>query len=323
MHFGGRHIMLFTNQDIKNFLDEKVNVKKENIDKYRDQVKRLRENLEDYINEHPEFGLIKMLHSGSVRKGTAIKPINDMDVAVYVKAESVDSDDEDQILNYVRDALVEIYTKHNMKKDQFSIGHHCVKVSFKGSGLDVDVVPIIPNGEPNDLGHLITRDTAERVLTSIPLHLEFIRNRKKSNGNYATMVRVIKHWRNVREFKMKSFLIELIWAHIADTEGISDDIVSALQQFFRYIIRTQLKDTIIFEDYYKKSKVTIALNSSNIFDPVNPENNVGASLDDHKREVIIEEAEEALAALSHSIQASTKGVATDNFKKIFGSSFSF
>jgi len=116
--------------------------------------------------------------------------------------------------------------------------------------------------------------------------------------------------------------MELIWAHIADTEGISIEIAQALKQFFRYIITTELKSAIIFTDYYKSSEVTLSAFGSNIFDPVNPDNNVGQSLDEQKRERIIDEAEEALAFLTHAEQASTKGVAVDRLKEIFGSSFS-
>ncbi|MGG1518482.1 CBASS oligonucleotide cyclase [Paenibacillus oryzisoli] len=315
--------MLFSNTDLKIFAESHINVKKEKVDEYREQVNRLRNKLADYLKDNPEYGLVKMLHSGSVRKGTALKTLNDMDVAVYVKPEAVDEDDESDVLEYVRQALIEIYSKHNMKPEQFTIGHHCVKVSFKGSGLDVDVVPVIPNGEADDRGYLITRDTGERVLTSIPLHLEFIRKRKSDNANFAQMVRITKWWRDQRDFKFKSFLIELIWAHIADTEGIADEIVPALKQFFRYIIKTDLKSSIIFEDNYKKSKVTLSPTGSNIFDPVNPENNVGQSLDDAKRERIVDEADDALGYLTHAEQASTKGVAISSLKQIFGTSFSF
>ncbi|WP_438298450.1 CBASS oligonucleotide cyclase [Sporosarcina sp. FA15] len=319
----GRMRMLFTNQDLKNFIEIKVNVKSEKVNEYRKQVNRLRDNLTDYIKENPDFGLVKMLHSGSVRKGTAISTLNDMDVAIYVKPDQVENYTEEQVLTYIKDGLVKAYKRYNMTEDQFSIGRHCIKVSFKGSGLDVDVVPVIPNGEPDDRGHLIAQDTGERVLTSIPLHLSFIRSRKNSNSNYATMVRVTKWWRNKNDFKMKSFLIEMIWAHIADSEGISDDIVTALQQFYRYIINTELKDPIIFEDHYKKSEVTLVENGINIFDPVNPDNNLGDSLDYLKLERIIDEADEALGSLSLAIQASTKNVAISSLKQIFGTSFSF
>ena len=316
-------MMLFTNKDLQDYVEDKIYVDSEKIKEYRERVKRLRNNLEKYIKDNPDFGLVKMLHSGSVRKGTAINKLNDMDVAVYVNSNNVENCNESQVLNYVRDGLVEIYKKHNMTEDQFSIGHHCVKVSFKSSGLDVDVVPVIPNGEPNDLGHLITRDTGEKVLTSIPLHLEFIRKRKNDYSNFAPMVRITKWWRNQHEFKFKSFLIELIWAHIADTEGISDDIVTALNQFYRYIVNTELNEVIIFTDYYSRDEVSVGINNVNIFDPVNPENNVGVSLDFIKKELIIEKADEALGYLSHAVQASTKLQAVSSLKQIFGSSFTY
>lgn len=314
--------MLFTNRDLKNFIENKINVDSEKVKKYRKQVNNLRDNLTDYIKENPDFGLVKMLHSGSVRKGTAISTLNDMDVAVYVKPDKVANYTEEQVLTYIKDGLVKVYKRHNMTEDQFSLGKHCLKVSFKGSGLDVDVVPVIPTGEPNDMGHLIAQDTGDRVLTSIPLHLSFIKSRKASNPNYATMVRVTKWWRNKKDFKMKSFLIEMIWAHIADTEGISDDIVTALQQFFRYIVNTELKNPIIFEDNYKKSEAILVEGKVNIFDPVNPENNLGYSLDEIKLERIIDEADEALGYLSLAMQASTKSVAEASLKQIFGTSFS-
>ena len=221
-----------------------------------------------------------MLHSGSVRKGTAISTLNDMDVALYVTPDKVENYSEEEVLEYVRDG------RYNMKEEQFSIGHHCVKVSFKSSGLDVDVVPVIPNGEPNDLGHLITKDTGERVLTSIPLHLEFIRSRKKITLTMQQWF-VLSNGGEIKEFKMKSFLIELIWAHIADTEGISDDIVTALRQFFRFIVNTELKKDIVFEDNYSSSDVTLESDGCNIFDPVNPENNVGDSLDDKNGSLLL------------------------------------
>jgi len=315
--------VLFTNKDIENFITNKINVNKDKVDEYRGQVNRLRDKLTDYIKENPDFGLIKMLHSGSVRKGTAISTLNDMDVAVYVKADKVENYSEEQVLEYIRDGLVKVYKRHNMTEDQFSPGTHCVKVSFKGSGLDVDVVPVIPNGEPNDLGHLTNKDTGEKVLTSIPLHLDFIRKRKNNYSNYATMVRVTKWWRNQRDFKMKSFLIEMIWAHLADTEGISNDIVTALEQFFRFIVNTELNEAIIFEDNYKKSEVTIEEGIPNIFDPVNPKNNLGSSLDSERLTRIIDEADEALGCLALAKQASTKAVATSSLQQIFGSSFSY
>lgn len=72
--------------DIVAFADNRVNLRREDMNAHREQVGRLRAKLETYIAAHPGFDLVKMLRSGSVANGTALKTINDMDVAVYVKA---------------------------------------------------------------------------------------------------------------------------------------------------------------------------------------------------------------------------------------------
>jgi hypothetical protein len=82
------------------------------------------------------------------------------------------------------------------KPEQFSPQHHCVTVSFKGSGLDVDVVPVLYEGGADDRGYLITKDTGDRVLTSIPLHLRFTRTRKAAHKrHYRQMVRLVTQCR--------------------------------------------------------------------------------------------------------------------------------
>ena len=70
--------------EIVRFADDRVNLKREDVKEYRDQVNRLRDRLEQHIAENPAFALRKMLLSGSLAKGTALKSINDIDVAVYV-----------------------------------------------------------------------------------------------------------------------------------------------------------------------------------------------------------------------------------------------
>ena len=55
-------------------------------------------------------------------------------------------------------------------------------ISFPGSGLNVDVVPVIYEGEEDDVGYLITKDIGDRVRTCVTQHLRFIRDRKNTAG---------------------------------------------------------------------------------------------------------------------------------------------
>ena len=181
-----RHV---THPDIVAFADERINLKREDVRADRDQVGRLRTKLETYIAAHPGFDLVKMLHSGSVAKGTALRTINDMDVAVYVAAGKA-PEDEKKLIDWLSGRLQEAYGD-SLKPEQFSPQHQCVTVSFRGSGLDVDVVPVLYEGGADDRGYLITKDTGDRVLTSIPLHLKFTRTRKGVHKrHYRQMVRL-------------------------------------------------------------------------------------------------------------------------------------
>ena len=64
-----------TQNDIADFADNTVNLKREAARKYRDQVAGVIENVHGFIKDHPDYGLIKMLRSGSLAKGTALSTL--------------------------------------------------------------------------------------------------------------------------------------------------------------------------------------------------------------------------------------------------------
>ena len=71
-------------KDICSFAEERVNLPRDKANEYRAQVARLRDKLEGYLLEHPDFSLKKMLLSGSLAKGTSLRSLNDIDVACYI-----------------------------------------------------------------------------------------------------------------------------------------------------------------------------------------------------------------------------------------------
>lgn len=318
---------IITHADIASFADSKVNLPADKAKEYREQVKKLREKLEKHIIEDPNFGLVKMLHSGSVAKGTALKIIHDMDVAVYLKKDVEVKDSE--LLTWLMDRLKEAYA--NLSADQFSCpsGSHCVTISFRGIGLDVDVVPVIEDDNPDDdYGYLVTKDTGDQVLTNITLHLEFILKRKKAQPHhFRQVVRLIKWWvhqQKVKDstFRFKSLMVELICAHLADNGLDMSDYPTALQRVFAYMVQTGLKKPIIFDDYYNVSDVSDDIEGViKILDPVNPTNNVGAKYTETERVKIVTEATEVLDALTEAQFATTKERSLEMWKTVFGPSF--
>jgi tRNA nucleotidyltransferase (CCA-adding enzyme) len=316
---------LVSHADVAAFAADRVNLKREDATEYREQVNRLRGKLDRFIAEHPDYGLIKMLLSGSLAKGTALKTINDIDVALYVRA-SVAPADELQLLYWLAERLRKAYPQ--MDPSQIAPATHCVRISFRGSGLDVDVSPVHYDGDPNDCGYLVARDTGKRVLTSIPLHLKFIRTRKDTQpDHFAQVVRLVKWWVKQRKqrdqsFRFKSFLSEMIVAHLADVRIDMSDYPKALEHVFRYIVKTQLNERIAFTDYYPASKLPSATSDAmEVFDPVNATNNVASDYTDQDRRRIVEAAEEALDSLSEARFATTRGRAIECWQDILGPSF--
>ena len=118
--------------EIANFAQERVNLPKETADEHRAQVRRLCDRLESYLNEHPDFTLKKMLLSGSLAKGTALRSLNDIDVACYISG--VDSpSDVPKLLTFLADKLRTAFP--NFSPDQVKPNTYSVTVSFKEQRL--------------------------------------------------------------------------------------------------------------------------------------------------------------------------------------------
>lgn len=310
--------------DIVRFAEERVNLPKDKANEYRAQARRLREKLEVYLDEHPDFTLRKMLLSGSLAKGLALRSINDIDIACYISASDAPKDISD-LLNYLAERLRKAFP--NFKPEQVQPQTYSVTVSFKGSGLDVDVVPILYNNDPQWYGNLISQDDGSFLKTSIPLHLAFTTKRKQANEkHFSQVVRLLKFWVRLQKqqregFRFKSFMVELILAHLADQGLDLSDYPEAMQHFFTYIAQSNLQKRIVFNDYYKPSVVGALTEPVQIIDPVNANNNVSCLYTSQQADDIVDAALEAGDALDAALSAPTKQETVYYWQKIFGSAF--
>ena len=311
--------------DIAAFADDCVNLKREDAEDYREQVRRLRDKLDKYAADHPEYGLIKTMLSGSLAKGTALKTLNDIDVAFYVKAEKTPSAEPD-LLNWLAARLREAYPQ--MKADQIKVNKHSVCITYAVSGLSVDVVPVQYKDDPDGRGYLFAFDGGKPVLTSIPLHLAFIRKRKaRQKDHFAQMVRLVKWWIRIQKlnddgFKFKSFMAEMIVSHLADDGVDMSDYTVALEKVLAYIVKSRLKTRVYFTDYYPASKLAKSTGKPiEVFDPVNENNNVAAIYNESQRQKIVNAAQNALEAISEARFATTRGRAIECWQDVLGPSF--
>lgn len=323
--FTSHRAMEIGHGDVVTFAEDRVNLPAATAQRHRDQVNALRKRLEAMIDADPTYALVKMLHSGSVAKGTALRTVTDLDTAVYVKASAAPKADQD-LIPWLAERLAK--ANPNMQPSQFEKKDHCVGVNFRGTGLNVDVVPVLYEGDPDDRGCLVRKRTGERVLTSVRLHLDFIRSRKNKYGrDFAQLIRLTKWWKRMvlrrnADFRFKSFMIELLWAHLADGGLELGDYPAAIERFFTYIVTTELVEQVAFTDYTRARDLPARGSSPiEVLDPVNAANNVAGRYNDNDRLQIVDAARDALDALAEARFATTKQRALDCWCLVMGPSF--
>ncbi len=318
---GRQHV---DHSDIAQFAQDRVNLPKEKADEFRGQARRLRERLESYLGEHPDFTLKKMMVSGSLAKGTALRSLNDIDVACYIGGADVPKDVQ-ALLAYLAERLRKAFP--NFSADQVQPQTYSVTVSFRGSGLDVDVVPILYDGDPSWYGNLVSQDDGSFLKTNIPLHLEFIRQRKtKQQQHFAQVVRLIKFWaRSIKQqnegFRFKSFMIEMILSKLCDQGVNFSDYPEAMQAFFTFVARSNMRERIVFSDNYALDAIGTFSEPVQIIDPVNAENNVSKLYTSQQADAIVDAALNAGDAIDAALAAPTKQETVYYWQKVLGTSF--
>jgi hypothetical protein len=171
------------------------------------------------------------------------------------------------------------------------------------------------------------------VLTSVTQHLAFLnRRRAVAGGEYKEFIRLVKAFIKQSRFdegdtfKFKSFLAELVVAHLWDNGWNGEplavkDYPRAFEQFLGYIARTGLREQVVFTDYYAASDVIASADPIRVWDPVNPENNVAAGYRESDRRRLVQRATDALDQVTWAATAPTKGAANDAWRFVFGPTF--
>lgn len=313
-------------KNIVAFADERVNLKQDDAKELRRQANTLRDRLETYLGEHPHFELRKMMLSGSLAKGTALKSISDIDVACYVSSDSAPHE-IGKLIDWLATRLEKAFP--NFKPDQIVRKEYSVAVNFITTGNEVDIVPILYDGDKDWRGNLVSKETGETLMTSIPLHLQFIRKRKAANDqSFAQIVRLLKYWCKLQKqadpdnFRFKSFMVELLVAHLADKGLPLNDYPEALARIFTHMVSDDFRATIAFSDYYDPNTCKMTTDPIRIWDPVNCENNVAKMYTTINKSKIFDAAMDASDAIDYAMRATTKGETVRSWQKVFGSTFS-
>lgn len=314
------------------FFVNKIKLQPENMQKYRDQVNNLKAKLENKIANDESTGLkvTKFLLAGSWKKRTILKasgdnPI-DIDLVLFVGGDENIQNDLKKLHDYIVKYLEEIYPQKDINRDVDAEGNtKSIKIRFLSSGLEVDIVPVVPIKNPEKYVWQPQRGGGGKYITSVEKHLDFSLSKRQNNPSYTAIVRMLKHWKNYKELKptdyeggISSFAIELIVAYLDENYGIETNIEEGVIRFFQFVSGSNFP-----EIKFSHAINSIPYYSTPIFiaDDTNNENNAAKKIDQSKWNEIVEEAEKAFDALNYAQSIKIEGATIEEWKTVFGPTF--
>ena len=167
-------------------------------DAYVSQVNNLIGQLSAKVREDGAFKILRFNQTGSLAKGTQILPKIDADIAVFLDFDESTRFDLGLLHDELRRLLVAIYPQKTPEDFQV-VQPRTLGITFHASGLEVDLVPVVPVEEGSEYAWQPSSAGGDPVLTSIALQLSFIRERKAADRRYRKLVRLMKAWRNTNE----------------------------------------------------------------------------------------------------------------------------
>lgn len=311
--------MPLSNVALEYYDDKVLRLSKDKRKEYHRQVDNLVSELKARITEKSKIRVKKVVKAGSFAKFTILRKIDDyptdVDVVFYITGVDENSKSYEELCNRIHELLIEIYP--TKKVEDFEIQRRAAKVSFIKSGLEVDVVPVLQHDSLTDHGWQFDIQSGAQNLTCAPCHIDFIRVRKAKDKHFRTLVRLAKRWKHFHNVPgLKSFHIELILAHLVDTDGAAENIEKRFREFLVYIARSKLSDRIDFPE--NDGKPTFSFSDPVvIIDPASPENNVASRITFEEKELIAKAAENAMETATFASVENDDEV----WKEIFGNRF--
>jgi len=310
--------MALSNTEIRYYDNNVLRLPADKRKDYHAQVDRLVSELSKSLRNQNDIKITKVVKAGSFAKYTILRKTSedpvDVDVVFYISDRNANKETLASLGQLIYGALIKIYP--NKAVEDFEIQRKAATVTFVGSGLGVDIVPVIEDTTRAGYGWQFDIHDNTKIETCAPCQIKFVRDRKDADADFRTLVRLAKKWRNRTELKpLKSFAIELIMAHVLATYGKSGSIEKRFRDFLLYIAQSELKEVITFPEngiVFPTFDEPVV-----ILDPVCNTNNVTSRISEEERRDIVAAADEAWEVANF---ASTEDD-IDIWKELFGPRF--
>lgn len=246
------------------------------------------------------LGIYQILNSGSYGRSTTIRPVNDIDLFIYL-SKSAYTKNRDRILHNLARDLRPSFAQNNVVPE-----HRSVKVKY-ADGFSVDVVPALCQSSSKlEPAEIIDRTNGRWILTYPKKHKEFAKYLNTKDSRYSDLFRIFKSWKVLRRRNFRSYMIELLVGYCV-LEDLPKGYDKAVHRIFEIISDHSLRKAICFNKFYTCPKPIPKKSPVIILDPANVNNNVA---DDMTKEMKLEFLNSWNDSLNHATKAiKAKGLA--------------
>jgi hypothetical protein len=310
----------FSDHDLGNYVSSKLALPGDERNEYRAQVNRLLETLETVLHDDGSYRIQKFRRAGSLEKGTSNRPRAgkhvDADVGVYFTVDDPSNFDIAHLQQLIKKLLAAAYPQKS--EDDFDdAGARTFGVIFQGTGLEIDLVPIVSLDAEANLGLQYSR-SGDCVKTSVKVHLDHYRDHAGRDPHLSPTLRMAKRWRYWQELEgVESFHLELMLSYLVDRDGASTTLEDSLRRLFLFIAR-DLHRGVAFD----RADVSRFTEAVIIVDPANDENNVTARIEPAERDALVDAARTAYETLTWAQGLPGKGETVNAWKELLGDNFS-
>ncbi|MDT0498577.1 CBASS oligonucleotide cyclase [Algiphilus sp. W345] len=286
---------------------------------YHAQVDRLISELRKHMADFDELTIKKVMKAGSFAKFTILRKTNedpvDVDVMFYLTGDNVSHKTFKDLSDVIYAKLAKIYP--TKKVEDFELQRRAATVQFVGSGLAVDIVPVLQDPKRPDYGWQFDIQDGSKNETCAPCQIQFVVDRKKQDAHFRTLVRLAKRWKNyTTPSGLKSFHIELIMAHLLEVDGSGGSIEKRFRDFLLYVAQSELKERVDFVENRKSPAFSFA-DPVVVIDPVNNSNNVTSRISETERKEICQTAQNSWEVACRASEDDD----LDAWKEVFGPRF--
>lgn len=316
---GGEELMRFSDKELGNYVSKKLALPGDERNEYREQVNRLLEKLEAVLHEDGSYRIQKFRRAGSLEKGTSNKPragkAVDADVGVYFDVDDPSSFDIAHLQQLIKKLLAAAYPQKT-ESDFDDTGARTFGVVFQGTGLEIDLVPIVSLDAEANYGLQYSR-AGDCIKTSVKVHVDHYRDHAGRDPLLSPTLRMAKRWRYWQELDgIQSFHLELMLSYLVDRDPAAT-LEESLRRLFRFVAR-DLDRGVAF-DGVDVSRFTDAVV---IVDPANDENNITARIEPGERDALVTAALTAYETLTLAQELPNKGETVTLWRELFGDNFS-